>query len=71
MVYKLTENDDGTSPSYGVALYMSGGAVRRIDCVSDCRRDVEELAELLNSLEIEPCHFEDVIEDYLTDFRVT
>lgn len=70
MEYKLTENDDGASPSYGIALCVDGAEARLIDRLSDCRRDIEKLTELLNSLEIEPCHFEDVIEDYLTDFKV-
>ena len=48
----------------------NGAEVMRVPKICDSRRDIEALAALLNELQIEPCHFEDIIEDYLTDFSV-
>ena len=54
----------------GIILLDNGAEVFRIPKISENRRDIEELAALLNELKIEPCHFEDIVEDYLTDFSV-
>ena len=55
---------------YGVAMRLGGKVLRSVPRLSDSRADIEKLTALLNELEIEPCHFDDVIEDYLTDFTV-
>lgn len=68
--YRLTEDEAADGYFYGVALYDCGVMTKSAPCLSDRKSDMEQLAGLLNGLEIEPCHFEDVIEDYLTDFTV-
>ena len=64
--YKLIEDQ----AEFGIALLFSGKEQRRIEQISSCRSDVERLAELLNGEQVEPCHFEDIIEDYFTDFTI-
>ena len=64
--YKLIEDQ----AEFGIALLFSGKEQRRIEQISSCRADVERLAELLNGEQVEPCHFEDIIEDYFTDFTI-
>ena len=70
MEYKLTVDEAADDYSYGVALFVGGVMTKSAPCISGRRSDMEQLAELLNGLEIEPCHFEDIIEDYLTDFTI-
>jgi hypothetical protein len=31
---------------------------------------IQKLAAMFNELEIELCHFEEIIDDYLTDFSI-
>ena len=64
--YKLIEDQ----AEFGIALLYCGKERRRIEQISSCRADVERLAELLNGEQVEPCHFEDIIEDYFTDFTI-
>ena len=66
MIQSKTES----SFSYGIAVYTSGSCTGSIPCISENKPDVARLVELLNGLAVEPCHFEDVVEDYLTDFSV-
>ena len=69
MGYLITEGYFAGKIEYGLAFC---GAEERLEVplLTACREDIEALAALLNELEVEPCHFEDVIEDYLTDFTV-
>ena len=64
--YKLIQNRS----EFGIALLYCGKEKQRIEQISSCRAEVERLAELLNEEQVEPCHFEDVIEDYFTDFTI-
>ena len=68
--YRIIEEKGALRAEYGIALLKNGAEVARVPKISENRRDIEELAALLNELKIEPCHFEDIIEDYLTDFSV-
>ena len=66
----IIEETGACSAEYGLALCENGAELMRVPQICDSRRDIEALAMLLNELEIEPCHFEDIVEDYLTDFSV-
>ena len=68
--YRIIEEKSALRAEYGIALLKNGAEVARVPKISENRRDIEELTALLNELKIEPCHFEDIIEDYLTDFSV-
>ncbi len=68
--YRIIEENGARSAEYGIVLLENGAEVMRVPKICDSRRDIEALAALLNELQIEPCHFEDIIEDYLTDFSV-
>lgn len=67
MEYFVLEDETEGTIAYGVALRGSTLAAPRL---TNSRADAAQLARLLNELQIEPCHFEDIVEDYLTDFRV-
>ena len=68
--YRIIEEKGASRAEYGIILLDNGAEVFRIPKISENRRDIEELTALLNELKIEPCHFEDIVEDYLTDFSV-
>ena len=38
--------------------------------IAENKTKIEQLTALLNDLSVEPCHFENVVEDFLTDFEV-
>ncbi len=65
MGYSIIEDEIAGSIEYGLAC----GKIE-VPQITSSRADIEALAALLNGLEVEPCHFEDVIEDYLTDFSL-
>lgn len=67
--YQMTDASAETA-EYGIALVNKGKPVVCIPCISTDRAAVMQLTALLNEMQIEPCHFTDIIEDYLTDFTV-
>ena len=68
--YKLTCDFSRGTSEYGIALYEYGELQNHLPQLSENRADIESLTALLNDLKVEACHFEDVVEDYLTDFSV-
>lgn len=68
--YRLICNRFEGKSSYGIALYRCGKIAVSIPEISQNRQDIERLTSLLNELKAEPCHFEDIVEDYLTDFSL-
>lgn len=70
MEYVLTEEATAETIVYGVALCADGVTLKETPALTDCRLSAEALVKLLNELAVEPCHFEDIIEDYLTDFTI-
>ena len=63
-------SDDPPEEAYGIVLIADGRIIAGIPDISDNKDEVESLTRLLNELKVEPCHFEDVVEDYLTDFTI-
>ncbi len=53
-----------------MALCADGATLKEAPALTDSRLSAEALVRLLNELMVEPCHFEDIIEDYLTDFTI-
>ena len=68
--YQVSAHIHRNKIEYGIILFAGGKAVKSAPDLSENETDVRALAEMLNELAVEPCHFEDVIEDYLTDFSV-
>ena len=67
MEYYVTEAEAEETIAYGVALRGSPLAAPGL---TESLADAQQLAALLTELQVEPCHFWDIVEDYLTDFRV-
>ena len=55
---------------FGIDAFNDGNLVKSVCGITDLTEDAERLMKLLNELSIELCHFEDIIEDYLTDFEI-
>lgn len=55
---------------FGIDAFNDGNLVKSVYGITDLTEDAERLMKLLNELNIELCHFEDIIEDYLTDFEI-
>ena len=54
----------------GTLALADGATLKEAPALTDSRLSAEALVRLLNELMVEPCHFEDIIEDYLTDFTI-
>ncbi len=68
--YRVTGDSSEETSGYGIALFCRGELQKHLPCISENRADIDALAAMLNELGVEACHFEDVVEDYLTDFSV-
>lgn len=55
---------------YGISAFENEQTIICIERITNNRIDMEQLADMCNELELELCHLNDVIEDYLTDFRI-
>lgn len=73
--YRITQKtvsypEIGTYNSYGICAYQTElGNERMIACFYDVfaeRNKAEELVELCNSMDLDPIHLEDVVEDALS-----
>lgn len=60
----------GSRQAYGISAYENNTQIKSVPEISDCIEDINELVRLCNDEEIELCHMEDIIEDFLTDFTV-
>lgn len=68
--YRLISEKNDNSESYGIAVCENDKTVRIIPDISPYKEDISKIANICNQLEVELCHFEDIVEDYLTDFCI-
>ena len=55
---------------YGIDIFSQGKLVKSIDRITKNYNDIILLVNMCNELEIELCHIDDIVEDYLTDFCI-
>ncbi len=55
---------------YGIDAYNNDKLIKSIKKITCSSQDIKSLIMMCNELKIEPCHLEDIVEDYLTDFTV-
>ena len=55
---------------FGIDVFDDGKKIKSVCGITNLKTDAEKLVNLFNELNIELCHFEDIIEDYLTDFEI-
>ncbi len=68
--YKINVAEFYSDRHYGIDIFSCGKLIKSIDQITKNYNDIILLVNMCNELEIEPCHFDDILEDYLTDFRV-
>ena len=71
-IYPQNEYEDVKNhhAGYGIVLYRDGRPVRMIGDISCDRVAVERLARLFSEEDLDPVHFDQAVEDFLTDFSV-
>ena len=62
--YLITEQETPFGESYGIVAVSDNETVSYTD-VTDRRDRMEALVSLCNELRLEPCHLEDVLEDFM------
>lgn len=70
IIFKTNCVEHSSYNEYGVDAFQNGQLVKSSPCITDSFDEINKLVALFNELEIELCHFDDIIEDYLTDFCI-
>lgn len=70
MHYIMNKTSSALGNMYGIDIVKNDTIIQSLTSISDCRTDISKLADMCNELKIEPCHFEDIVEDYFTDYTV-
>lgn len=55
---------------FGIDVMCNNMSVKQIFDITDDKQQIEELVKMCNHLNVEPCHLDDIVEDYLTDFCI-
>lgn len=56
--------------NYGIDVFEKGKLIKSIDKITKNYNDIILLVNMCNEIELELCHIDDIVEDYLTDFCV-
>lgn len=70
VIYKINSFKSGTHQEFGIDAFENGLLIKSVGGITDIYNDIIRLKDMCNELEIEICHLDDIIEDYLTDFRI-
>ena len=70
MIYKINIMQFYSQNKYGINVFDGNTLIKSSDDITDNEADIAKLVDMCNELEIELCHFDDIIEDYLTDFHI-
>ena len=68
--YGINHNKNNTNPEFGIDVFKDKKIIKSIHSISENKEDIEKIVSLCNELDIEMCHLDDIIEDYLTDFSI-
>lgn len=68
--FKINKTDFSGRSEYGIDLIIDSKTIKSISSLSESLDDVTELVNVCNDLGIEPCHFDDIVDDYLTDYQI-
>lgn len=70
IIYRTSITKNGSDKEYGIDAYDDEKLIKSVCGITKLENDAEKLVQMFNELHIELCHFEDIIEDYLTDFEI-
>lgn len=68
--YSINLNKNNTHLEFGIDVFKDEKIIKSIHSISENKEDIEKIVSLCNELDIEMCHLDDIIEDYLTDFSI-
>lgn len=54
---------------FGLTVILNDKIIKKVTSLSENKYEVENLVNMCNQLEIEQCHIDDIIDDFLTDFH--
>lgn len=55
---------------FGITVFFNEKVIKNIPSLSKSKNDIENLVNMCNELKIEECHIDDIVEDFLTDFKI-
>ena len=68
--YLINKTDYKSEKLYGIDIFRNRTLIKSLTSITDNYSDITKLADMCNELEIELCHFDDILEDYFTDYNV-
>lgn len=68
MVIFKAYSETNEKTEFGIEIFENNICIRKLDNLSDNKESIERLVHICNDLQIEKCHIDDIIDDYLTDF---
>lgn len=69
LLFRINTFLNNKNSSYGINVSDGERIVRQYKNISDNTDELDKLCKLCNTLDIEECHIDDIIEDFLTDFK--
>lgn len=68
--YKINCLKKDTGKEFGIDAFKGEVLLKSVVGITDIFDDIIRIRDMCNELEIEICHLDDIIEDYLTDFCI-
>lgn len=68
--YRLTIRQRSVKKEYGIAIFDCGSLIWDAPDLTDDKDTADSLLALFRETAAEPCHFDDILEDFLTDFKI-
>ena len=69
LLFRINTYSNNANITYGIDVIDKERTVRQYANLSDNAEEIKKLVILCNSLDIEECHIDDIVEDFLTDFK--
>lgn len=69
LLLRINTYSNNANITYGIDVIDKERTVRQYANLSDNAEEINKLVILCNSLDIEECHIDDIVEDFLTDFK--
>lgn len=69
LLFRINTYSYNANITYGIDVIDEERTVRQYANLSDNAEEIKKLVILCNSLDIEECHIDDIVEDFLTDFK--
>lgn len=70
ITYEINCDTNEPQNGFGIDVLCDGHLVKSVSDITSNKDDMIVLAKMCNELNLELCHFDDVVEDYLTDFCI-